>query len=424
MLRNTSDDKIKLQQAIRKGKRLSQSLRECEKKYRNLFDNAQVGLFRSRFSDSKLLVCNNRYAEVLGYESQQRCLSAFFAADHYQYPEDRKRMLAIIEKSGRIDNFDCPVLREDGSIVFVRFSAHLDREGNYIEGVMADITEQKRVERELQKQVMRNEMILQTTIAGFCLVSMEMKILQINNAACGIIGYSREEMTNRSLQDFIDNQSLRELMQHIDKVNKNGSDCFEMKYQHKDGNILYLRICTNFLEIDEEKHYFSFFYDITERKLAHLALHKREKELQIKTEGLEEINTALKVLLKKRQEDKTDLEENVLHNIREVIVPYLEKLSKSGLTERQEAYLEIIKSNLNGIISPFSRKLTSTYLKFTPGELQIANLIKQGKSTKEIADLLCLSPETISFHRKNIRKKIGIQKQNIDLTTFLLSLDE
>jgi len=70
-------------------------------------------------------------------------------------------------------------------------------------------------------------------------------------------------------------------------------------------------------------------------------------------------------------------------------VPYLEKFSKSGLTERQAVSLESIESSLNGTISPFSRKLTSTYLKFTPGQLQIATLIKQGKSTKEIVDLLC-----------------------------------
>jgi len=77
----------------------------------------------------------------------------------------------------------------------------------------------------------------------------------------------------------------------------------------------------------------------TERNQAEEMLREKEKELELKTRNLEEVNTALKVLLKRRDEDKTELEEKVLSNLKELIVPYLEKLIKSGLDTRQNAYL-------------------------------------------------------------------------------------
>ncbi|UCD33305.1 MAG: PAS domain S-box protein, partial [Desulfobacterales bacterium] len=108
---------------------------------------------------------------------------------------------------------------------------------------------------------------------------------------------------------------------------------------------------------------------VTEHKQAERALRKaydelehrvkeRTRELEIKTNSLEEINTAMKVLLKKREEDKTELEDNVLTNVKELIDPYFEKIKKTKLDDHQEAFLSIIESNLNEIVSPFTRKMS------------------------------------------------------------------
>ncbi len=162
--------------------------------------------------------------------------------------------------------------------------------------------------------------------------------------------------------------------------------------------------------------------EIEDRKQAEEALREREKELKIKKISLEETNTALKVILKRREEDKMELEEKILFNMKELVLPFLERVKKSRLDPKQLAYIDILESNLNDIISPLLQRLASKYLGLTPAEIQIANLVKEGKTTKEIAELLNSTTWTISFHRNNIRKKLGLKNKKANLRSYLLSL--
>jgi PAS domain S-box-containing protein len=162
--------------------------------------------------------------------------------------------------------------------------------------------------------------------------------------------------------------------------------------------------------------------EIKERKLAERSLKKKEKQLQLKTKRLEDSNTALRVLLKQRQEDKTELEEKVVSNVRELVEPYLKKIQRTRVTDRQKAYLSILESNLDEIVSPFSRSLFAKFMNLTHSEIQVANLVKHGMTTKEISEMLDLSEKTVEFHRDNIRKKIGIKNKKVNLRSYLLSL--
>ena len=176
-----------------------------------------------------------------------------------------------------------------------------------------------------------------------------------------------------------------------------------------------------------------FVKDITEQRQNEKALHtvreeleqrvkERTRELEEKAQNLEEVNTALKVLLKRLDEDKKVVEEKILFNLRQLIEPVLEKLKNGRLTERQKNLLDTLESNLTEITSPFARRFSNSFMKLTPTEIQVANFIRQGKTTKEIAEMLNLSPKTIEFHRDNIRTKIGIKNKKINLRTHLMSI--
>ena len=150
---------------------------------------------------------------------------------------------------------------------------------------------------------------------------------------------------------------------------------------------------------------------------------KIEAQLKIKSENLEDANSALTFLLKKRQEDQKELEEKVLSNMKILAMPYLEKLKGMGLNERQMAYASILETSLNDIISPFSHNLSLASSGLSPAEISVANLIRADKTSKEIADIMSLSVRTIEGHRDKIRKKLRIKNNKINLRAHLQSLD-
>ena len=162
--------------------------------------------------------------------------------------------------------------------------------------------------------------------------------------------------------------------------------------------------------------------DITLRKWAEKALTEREAELKIKTHSLEEVNAALRVLLKRTDDVKTELEEKIVVNVKQLVIPFLEEVKKRRLDPEQMAYLAMLESNLNDIISPFLRNLSAKYVNLTPTQIRVAHFIKEGRTTKEIAEVMALSPRTIETHRKNIRKKLGIEKKKENLRSRLLPL--
>ena len=162
--------------------------------------------------------------------------------------------------------------------------------------------------------------------------------------------------------------------------------------------------------------------EIAERVQAETALKVREKDLEDKTKSLEELNSTLKVLLKKRDEDKEDIEEKILINIKQLLLPYLEKLEQTQLQQDQFRYIEILKSNLDGIVSPFLQNLSSSFINLTPMEIKVANLIKDGKTTKEIAEFLGVSIRTVDGYRSNLREKMKIKNKKTNLSTYLLKL--
>jgi DNA-binding CsgD family transcriptional regulator len=162
--------------------------------------------------------------------------------------------------------------------------------------------------------------------------------------------------------------------------------------------------------------------EIVQRKRAEEGLREREAALAVRTSELEELNTALGLLLKQRAEDEMELEEKVLSNVNKLLLPYTEKLKKSGLDAKQMTYLRLLESHLNSIASAYVHRLSSKDLGFTPSEIQVADLVRDGKTTKEIAELLNSYYRTVEGHRQNIRMKIGIKKKRANLRSILLSM--
>lgn len=138
----------------------------------------------------------------------------------------------------------------------------------------------------------------------------------------------------------------------------------------------------------------------------------------------EDTNTALKVLLKNRDMDKSAAQNALTREMNREIAPFLLKLKKNTQSIKQAHLLDVLENNLRHLVSTYGNADTLPFLlwRLTPVEIQVATMIKQGLSTKDIATALSLSPETISVHRKHIRKKLGLISKASNLRSHLASL--
>ncbi|SPP99707.1 hypothetical protein NBG4_110010 [Candidatus Sulfobium mesophilum] len=166
------------------------------------------------------------------------------------------------------------------------------------------------------------------------------------------------------------------------------------------------------------------FRDVTERKRMEAAILESEKTMRKQSEELIESNMALKVLLKQIENDKRIMEEKILSNVNKLILPYIERLKRNRSMSDELAYLNILEANVKEIVSPFSVRMSSALICLTPKELQVANLIREGRENKEISEILNMSLETVKTHRQNIRKKLNIYAKRVHLRSYLLSFQE
>lgn len=285
-------------------------------------------------------------------------------------------------------------------------------------------TERKRAETALKESEVRYRTIFENTGTATIIIDENTMIVLANKEFERLSGYSRSNIEGKKgwiefvvEEDQVEASSCKRPWEKKFKMPPNGYEC---RIVNRQGDIL--NVLTNTAVIPSTKRVVISLLDITERKVIEESLKKREQDLELNSRSLEDANTALKVLLKHREEDKASLEENVLANIKKLVLPYVENMKYLRLNDNQMAQLKIIETHLNDIISAFLHNLTSEYFDLTPREIQVANLVKEGKTTKEITQLLNISATAVDFHRKNLRSKVGIKNKKSNLRSHLLSL--
>lgn len=151
-------------------------------------------------------------------------------------------------------------------------------------------------------------------------------------------------------------------------------------------------------------------------------LKRKEAELSRQKKMLEDSNIALKVLLEHREKDRIRMEENVLANISKLVKPYVAALQFQQADESNRNLVGIIQARLDEIVSPFLNRLTSVHRMLTPKEVEVAAMVREGRTSKEMAEVLNISVSAVDFHRKKIRKKLGLTHEKSNLRSYLLSL--
>jgi PAS domain S-box-containing protein len=426
-----------LQQEIVDRQHAEEELRESEKRYRAVVES-QTEMICRFLPDGTLTFVNNAYCRFFNMKHKELIGNKFMPF----IPEiHRKKVLdsiSSLSQDASIVTHEHPVLAPDKKLSWHRWTnrAIFDDHNNLLEyqAVGLDITERKQAERALRESEERFRMIFKNSSDGIIVADPEtMKFLYVNPAICKMLGYTKEELTQMGVVDIHPKKSLEYVVSEFEaQARGEKSLAMNIPFLKKNETIIYMDTNSSIVRMGEKISIIGVFRDVTDRKLAEEALQKahdelesrvaeRTRELKIQKSNLEEANIALQVLLDKRQEDKKEIEDSALTNVKELVAPYFEKIKKTKLDNQQKTFLSIMESNLNEIISPFTRKMSHRYLNLTPTEIQVANLIRYGSDSKEIADLMGLSPRTIYNHRISIRKKLGLENKKTNLRSYLLS---
>jgi PAS domain S-box-containing protein len=197
----------------------------------------------------------------------------------------------------------------------------------------------------------------------------------------------------------------------------------EKRYLRRDGSMWWASVRCSMARADDghPKYFIVIVEDITSSKATEEEL---EAKVAQRTAELEAANTALKVMLNHRAEEKREVEEEVAASVGQLVMPFLERLLTSGLTPNQRALAEAVRSGVTEITSPLAHRLSSKLVGLTPKELEVARLVKDGKNSSEIAQLLSISHNAVAFHRQNIRAKLGLKRKKVNLCSYLMQMSD
>jgi len=398
-------------------------LKESEERYRQLFELESDALFLIDEDSDQILEVNAAAEKLYGFYREE-----FLGMKRGDL--NSKSLDTSIRQDGQelLEEFIFH-RRKDGSVFPVEISA--SKVTWYGKGVrlsaVRDITERLNARKRIESQRVFLRNIIDANPNMIYVIDQQNRIILANRIFADTLGTLPEQLIGMKIQDLTSDSDLARIIQHADiSLLSHDKSRIENEEHFTDakGNshwVLSIRI-----PLKNEKgdivQLIGVSTDITQIKQAENDLKARESELQMKSKNLEEVNSALKVLLKQREEDKKEVEEMFLSNVKDQVIPYVEKLKKSQPNPEQMACIETLETHLNDIISPFLTSISSRYIDLTPKEIQVASLIKDGKTTKEISLLLNISPGSVDLHRYHIRKKLGINKQGTNLRSYLLSL--
>jgi PAS domain S-box-containing protein len=322
--------------------------------------------------------------------------------------------------------------------------AVFSKSGRFIEyqSTGRDITNLRETEEALRRSEESYRNLIENVSDGVYKLNAKGYFTFINPISMQRMGVSEKDYQSCHYLDFVIPEHHEKVGGQFERVMKGQEpQPYELQYRNREGQLRTVEVKSKpIFKNRKVVGLLGISRDITIRKQAEEMIlnaknrleqmvETRTKELEDKTEqlglrtrNLEEMNTALNVLLNKIENDKKELENNIRANLQEFLFPHLENLKNSNLGEAQRACVAVMEETVNTIATPFIKNLRLKHSNLSSKEIQVSSLIKEGRTTKEIATILNVSVKDVEFHRYNIRKKLNLTRKKTSLSAYLSQL--
>jgi PAS domain S-box-containing protein len=437
--RTKKPEKKKVKQQSARSADVVKNLNESAQLFRTLTERSLAGIYVVQNGKFKML--NPNAASYAGYKSEELIGKK---SDFLVHPEDRESVRRNAREMLRRNDkkpHEFRIITKQGKVRWIMETVtSISFKGKpALLGNSMNITEYKRAEEALQESERRMADIIDFLPDATVAIDLDGKVIAWNRAIEEMTGVPAEDMLGQGdyeyalpfygkrrpiMIDLVLNPD-KDLEERYSYILKRQKDLLvvETWVPRLKGEPAFLwgKATPLYNSKGQIVGAIESIRDITERKRTEEALKKREEDLKSKTRELEDLNAALRVLLKQREEDRNELEKKIMSNVKALILPNIEKV-RNHIDLKGVSYVNVLEANLREIVSPFAMKLMNRYLEFTNREVQVADLIREGKTTKEIAELLNVSDSAVNVYRYQIRKKLSLSKKQ-NLRSYLSSFE-
>lgn len=410
---------------ISRRKKAEDELKKSRRNFSIAFQSNPAPTVISTLKYGRYIDVNKSWLDLLGFERKEMIGRTTRELNIWDRADQRDQLLARLKKEGSIRNELIHIKTRNGKIKDILWSAEvIEMDGE--EAVLSlfyDITAQKKNEEAVREFAAYVRGLIDASLDPVMSISPDGKITDANRVTEKLLGFSRKSLIGTDFAPYFTNPDRAGMLLH-EVLQAGFVKNYPLQMRHKTGRITEVLFNASVYKdlSGKVRGVFALARDMEDQKKALKELHRKDRELAFKSKNLQEINSALKILVKHREDDKKELEGKVLMNVKKLVLPYVEKLKRVCFLPEQRAYLDILESHLQDIISPFLHTLTSSHLGLTPREIQVVTMIREDKSTKEISDALNVSTRAVEFHRNRIRKKFQLSGKKVNLKSYLLRL--
>jgi PAS domain S-box-containing protein len=438
-------------------------LTRSQNKFSKMINASPHGIAITTFAEGRYLDASPAEFFLTGFRREEIIGRRVLDINFYEDPEDSRNIRRLLTEHGSINNYRFRFRKKSGELRWGLFSAGIiEFEGQKcILSAVSDMTDLHDAEEALKLSEERLRMATEGASIGWWDWDIKSGAVTCNDIYYTMLGYAPQEfpLSFERWKELLFPDDREAILPRLNRVLSGNLPVFsvEFRIKCKDGGWRWVQGIGRVFERDADDgavRAIGIHADIHERKMAEEELLRANQELEArvkqrtatlealneslqneiasrqavedklraKTEELAEINNALRVVLRKSREESDEIATKIFTDIRELALPFLEKLKLTSPKGRQAAYLQLLEEALSEITSSEPTSLLDLQRKLTPGEYQVAVLIRQGRTSKQLAEILSLSCRTIESHRKSIRKKLGLQNRKANLRSHLASI--